>query len=64
MVPERNHLLVKYDNGATLAVFPEAETKFFCKFWPVEFEFSKNDKGEFSALTRRQLGKLDSGVEK
>jgi CubicO group peptidase (beta-lactamase class C family) len=64
MVPERNHLLVKYDNGATLAVFPESETKFFSKPWPVEFEFSKNDKGEFSVLTRHQFGKLDNGVKK
>lgn len=64
MALERNHLLVKYDNGATLAVFPESETKFFCKPWPVEFEFSKNDKGEFSVLTRRQFGKLENGVKK
>jgi len=64
MVPERNHLLVKYDNGATLAVFPESETKFFSKPSPVEFEFSRNDKGEFSLLTRRQFGKTQNGVKK
>lgn len=64
MVPERNHLLVKYENGVTLAVFPESETKFFSKPWPVEFEFSKNDTGEFSVLTRRQFGKTQNGMRK
>jgi hypothetical protein len=64
MVPERNHLLVKYDNGVTLAAFPESETKFFSKPWPVEFEFSRNDKGEFSALTQHRSGKLENGVKK
>jgi len=29
MVPEGNHLLVEFDNGGTLPVFPESETKFF-----------------------------------
>jgi hypothetical protein len=64
MAPERNHLLIKYDNGATLAVFPESETKFFAKPWPVEYEFSKNDKSEFSALTQRRFGKVQNGVKK
>jgi|ERR1043166_7454473 CubicO group peptidase (beta-lactamase class C family) len=64
MTPERNHLLVKYDNGGTLAIFPESETKFFSKPWPIEFEFSKNDKGEFSVLTQRRFGKLENGVKK
>jgi CubicO group peptidase (beta-lactamase class C family) len=64
MAPERNHLLVKYDNGATLAVFPESETKFFSKPWPVEYEFSKNDKGEFSVLTQRRFGKVENGGKK
>jgi CubicO group peptidase (beta-lactamase class C family) len=64
MVPERNHLLVKYQHGGTLVVFPESETKFFSKPWPVEFEFSKNDRGEFSVLTQRRSGKLENGVKK
>jgi len=64
MAPERDHLLVKYDNGGTLAIFPESETKFFSKPWPVEFEFSKNDKGEFSLLTQRRFGKVENGVKK
>jgi CubicO group peptidase (beta-lactamase class C family) len=33
MVPEGNHLLVEFDNGSTLPVFPESETKFFSKLW-------------------------------
>src|SRR6266403_250612 len=41
MVPEGNHLLVEFDNGGTLAVFPESDTKFFSKPWPTQFEFSK-----------------------
>jgi CubicO group peptidase (beta-lactamase class C family) len=64
MLPEGNHLLVKYDNGVTQAVFPESETKFFCKPWAIEFEFSKNDKGEFSVLTQHRFGKLENGVKK
>ena len=64
MEPERNHLLVKYDNGGTLVVFPESETRFFSKPWPIEFEFSTNDKGEFSVLTQRRFGKLQNGVKK
>jgi CubicO group peptidase (beta-lactamase class C family) len=64
MVPEGNHLLVKYDNGVTQAVFPESETKFFCKPWAIEFEFSKNDKGEFSVLTAHRFDKLENGVKK
>jgi CubicO group peptidase (beta-lactamase class C family) len=64
MVPEGNHLLVKYDNGVTQAVFPESETMFFCKPWAIEFEFSKNDKGEFSVLTQHRFGKRENGVKK
>ena len=64
MMPEHDHLLVKYDNGATLAVFPESETKFFAKPWPVEFEFSKNEKGEFSVLTQHRFGKTQNGMKK
>jgi hypothetical protein len=43
MVPEGNHLLIEFDNGGTLAVFPELDTKFFSKPWPTQFEFSKNE---------------------
>jgi CubicO group peptidase (beta-lactamase class C family) len=37
MVPEGNHLLVEFDDGSTLPVFPESETKFFSKPWPTRF---------------------------
>jgi CubicO group peptidase (beta-lactamase class C family) len=65
MVPEGNHLLVEFDNGGTpLAVFPESETKFFSKPWPIQFEFSKNDNGEFTVLTRHEEGKEERGAKK
>jgi CubicO group peptidase (beta-lactamase class C family) len=64
MVPEDNHLLVQFDNGGTLPVFPESETKFFSKPWPEQFEFSKNDKGEFTVLTRHRGGKEQNGMKK
>jgi len=64
MVPEGNHLLVKFDKGGTLAVFPESETKFFSKPWPIQFEFSKNDNGEFTILRRHEDGKEESGEKK
>jgi CubicO group peptidase (beta-lactamase class C family) len=64
MVPEGNHLLVEFDNGGTLPIFPESETKFFAKPWPEQFEFSKNDKGEFTVLTRHRGDKEQNGVKK
>ena len=64
MVPEGNHLLVEFDNGGRLPVFPESETKFFAKPWPEQFEFSKNDKGEFTVLTRHREDKEEHGAKK
>ena len=64
MVPEGNHLLVKFNNGGALPVFPESETKFFSKPWPIEFEFSKSDNGEVPVLTRHQNGKDEKGTKK
>ncbi len=64
MVPEGNHLLVEFDNDGTLAVFPESETKFFSKPWPQQFEFSKNEKGEYTVLTRHQGDKEENGAKK
>jgi len=64
MVPEGNHLLVNFDNGGTLPVFPESETKFFSKPWPIQFEFSKNDNGEFIILRRFDEGKEETGTKK
>ena len=61
MVPEGNHLLVEFDNGGTLPVFPESETKFFSKPWPTRFEFSQNGHGEFTVLTRREGKKEEKG---
>jgi hypothetical protein len=64
MVPEGNHLLVEFDNGGTLPVFPESETKFFSKPWPIRFEFSKDDHGEFTVLKRFEADKEESGAKK
>src|SRR5215813_8633704 len=64
MVPEGNHLLVNFDNGGTLPVFPESETKFFSKPWPIQFEFSKDTSGEFTILARRDDGKEERGAKK
>ena len=64
MVPEGNHLLVEFDNGSTLPVFPESETKFFSKPWPTQFEFSKNEHGEFAILRRYQDGGEEIGAKK
>ncbi|HEV2988468.1 MAG TPA: serine hydrolase [Candidatus Angelobacter sp.] len=64
MVPEGNHLLVEFDNGGTIPVFPESETKFFSKPWPEQFEFSKDDKGEYTVLTRHRGDKETHGAKK
>ncbi len=64
MVTEGSHLLVEFDNGGTLPVFPEPDTKFFSKPWPEQFEFSKNDKGEFTVLTRHEGDKKENGEKK
>jgi CubicO group peptidase (beta-lactamase class C family) len=63
MVPEGNHLLVKFDNGGTLPVFPESETKFFSKPWPTRFQFSQNGSGEFTFLTRYDGEKEEKGTK-
>ena len=64
IIPEGNHLLVVFDNGGTLPVFPESDTRFFSKPWPIQFEFSRNEQGEFTILTRHQSGKDENGVKK
>jgi CubicO group peptidase (beta-lactamase class C family) len=63
MVPEGNHLLVEFDDGSTLPVFPESETKFFSKPWPTRFEFSQNGNGEFSTLRRYEADKEEQGAK-
>jgi hypothetical protein len=62
MVPEGNHLLVDFDNGNTLPVFPESETKFFSKPWPTRFEFLQNGSGEFTVLRRYEGDKVEQGA--
>jgi CubicO group peptidase (beta-lactamase class C family) len=64
MVPEGNHLLAEFDNGGTLPVFPESEAKFFSKPWPIQFEFSKDEHGEFTILKRHQGDIDENGVKK
>jgi CubicO group peptidase (beta-lactamase class C family) len=64
MLSEGNHLLVKFDDGSDLPVFPESETRFFSKPWPIEFEFSKNDSSGRPVLIRRQNGKDEKGTKK
>jgi hypothetical protein len=64
MVPEGNHLLVEFDNGGTLAVFPESDTKFFSKPWPNQFEFSKNEHGEITIIRRYPDGGEEIGAKK
>lgn len=63
MVPEGNHLLVKFDSGGAFAVFPESETKFFSKPWPTRFQFSQNGGGEFTVLTRYEGEKEEKGTK-
>jgi len=43
--------------GATFPLFAESETKFFSKGWDLQFEFSKNEKGEFVFVTEYFNGK-------
>ena len=51
---ERGHLMAHF--GATFPLFAESETKFFSKGWDLQFEFSKNDKGEFTSVTKHFNG--------
>ena len=64
MIPEGNHLLVEFDDGQTLPVFPESDTKFFSKPWPIKFEFSKGERGQFTVLTRHQDGHDENGARR
>jgi hypothetical protein len=60
----RTVLLVEFESGGTLAVFPESDTKFFSKPWPTQFEFSKNEHGEFTILKRNLDGGEEVGAKK
>jgi CubicO group peptidase (beta-lactamase class C family) len=46
---EGSHLIAHF--GATFPLFAESETKFFSKAWDLQFEFSKNDKGDFAFVS-------------
>jgi CubicO group peptidase (beta-lactamase class C family) len=64
IMPEGDHLLVVFDKGETLPLFSESETKFFSKPWPIQFEFSKNEHGEFTILKRHQGDRDETGTKK
>lgn len=57
-----DHLIADY--GSKYRLFPESETKFFIKWWDMNFEFSKNEKGEFTTVTQHFDGKADKGQKK
>jgi hypothetical protein len=64
IIPERSHLIARFDDGSTIPFFAASETKFFSKVWDIQFEFSKNDKGEFASVTRHQNGEDTKGAKK
>jgi CubicO group peptidase (beta-lactamase class C family) len=55
---EGSYLIAHF--GATFPLFAESETKFFSKGWDLQFEFSKNDKGEFAFVREHSNGE-DAG---
>lgn len=57
-----DHLLADY--GQRYRLFPESETRFFIRWWDMDFEFSKNDKGEFAIVTEHFDGKDYKGQKK
>jgi CubicO group peptidase (beta-lactamase class C family) len=57
-----DHLIADY--GSKYRLFPESETKFFIRWWDMNFEFSKNEKGEFTTVTQHFDGKADKGQKK
>lgn len=57
-----DHLIADY--GSKYRLFAESETKFFIKWWDMNFEFSKNEKGEFTTVTQHFDGKADKGQKK
>jgi CubicO group peptidase (beta-lactamase class C family) len=59
---EGGHLMAHF--GATFPLFAESETKFFSKGWDLQFEFSKNDKGEFTSATKHFNGVDAKGIRK
>jgi len=59
---EAGHLMAQY--GAKFPLFAESETKFFSKGWDLQFEFSKNDKGEFVFVTEHFNGRDEGKATK
>jgi hypothetical protein len=59
---EGGHLMAHF--GATFPLFAESETKFFSKGWDLQFEFSKNDKGEFTSVTKHFNGMDAKGIRR
>lgn len=57
-----SHLMAQF--GATFPLFAESETKFFSKGWDLQFEFSKNEKGEFTSVTKHFNGQEEKGTRK
>jgi len=49
---------------ASCPLFAESEKKFFSKAWDIQFEFSKNDKGEFAFVTEHFNGEDVKGTKK
>jgi len=56
--------LAEFANGVTFPIFAESETKFIAKLWPVQFEFSTDDHGQWTVLTRYQGNKDKKGFKK
>ena len=56
---EGSHLMAQF--GATFPLFAESETKFFSKGWDLQFEFSKDDKGQFAFVTEHSNGQDTRG---
>jgi CubicO group peptidase (beta-lactamase class C family) len=59
---EGSHLVAQF--GATFPLFAASETKFFSKGWDLQFEFSKNEKGEFTSVTKHYNGEDEKGTRK
>lgn len=59
---EGGHLMAHF--GATFPLFAESETEFFSKGWDLQFEFSKNDMGEFTSVTKHFNGVDAKGIRK
>lgn len=59
---EGGHLMAQA--GAKFALFAESETRFFSKVWDLQFDFSRNEKGELMFVTQHQGGEDTQGQRK